>query len=293
MSAMTSAELEREAEISRARVEETAQRLRQKMTPGQILDEVTAHLNGGDVSKTLDNFRAQARDNPMALALVGTGLAWLWFGNGRRYASDSMSGDGRPGYGHAIRERGARASAAASNLMGDAAAATGKVSDTVTGAVRSTSRTVGAAASSVADGLHYAADESAHYARSVAGSGRELGRRVGSLMDQEPLVFAALGVAAGAALGASLPTTRLEEEKLGGMSAGLKEKIADKADRVLDDMAEVGSRAAAAVVETAESEGLTPGELSAKAGRVASAAVDAAKDDPARARNGGSKPSAY
>ena len=76
------AELEREAEAARARLSDTADQIRARMSPGQLMDEVLNQFRGGDGSQMLANLRGQVRDNPMALALVGSGLAWLMMGSG-------------------------------------------------------------------------------------------------------------------------------------------------------------------------------------------------------------------
>lgn len=76
------AELEREAEAARARLSETADQLKARMSPGQLMDEVLNQFRDGDGNQMLSNLRTQARDNPMALALVGSGLAWLMMGSG-------------------------------------------------------------------------------------------------------------------------------------------------------------------------------------------------------------------
>ncbi|TGS54611.1 DUF3618 domain-containing protein, partial [Mesorhizobium sp. M1D.F.Ca.ET.183.01.1.1] len=70
MSDKSAAELEREAEAARARVVDTADSIRDKMTPGQLFDEFTELFAGGD-SQMLRNLKAQMRDNPLPLAVVG------------------------------------------------------------------------------------------------------------------------------------------------------------------------------------------------------------------------------
>ena len=82
MNERSAAELEREAEAARARVADTAESLRSKMTPGQMVDEVTGYMTGGDTGAALRNIKNQVRDNPLPLALVGIGLAWLMMGSG-------------------------------------------------------------------------------------------------------------------------------------------------------------------------------------------------------------------
>lgn len=92
MSESTSS-LEREAEETRARIAETADTLRAKMTPGQMVDEFTSIFRGGDTQTALVNLKNQVRDNPLPLALVGAGLAWLAIGKGTSVSTSSRDYD--------------------------------------------------------------------------------------------------------------------------------------------------------------------------------------------------------
>ncbi len=82
MTDQTSGELEHEAEKIRADIAQTAEAIQDKMSPGKIVDELMGYLKGSDGSVALDNLRRQARDNPMALAMIGSGAAWLMLGGG-------------------------------------------------------------------------------------------------------------------------------------------------------------------------------------------------------------------
>ena len=82
MNGRSSAELERDAEVARANVAETADAIRSKMTPGQLIDEFTGMFSGGDGQAALSTLKDQIRDNPLPLTLVGAGLAWLMLGPG-------------------------------------------------------------------------------------------------------------------------------------------------------------------------------------------------------------------
>ncbi|TJW72018.1 MAG: hypothetical protein E5X43_32655, partial [Mesorhizobium sp.] len=96
MSDKSAAELERDADIARAKVADTADSIRSKMTPGQLIDEFTGMLAGGEGSAMLGNLKSQVRDNPLPLALIGAGLAWLMLGNGPS-ATSSAAADYRTG----------------------------------------------------------------------------------------------------------------------------------------------------------------------------------------------------
>lgn len=76
--------LEGEAEIHRARVDSTLDELRERMSVGQMVDEVSRYLREGQGSDMVRNVGRQIRDNPLALGLIGAGVAWLLAGEGVR-----------------------------------------------------------------------------------------------------------------------------------------------------------------------------------------------------------------
>ncbi|RWB50991.1 DUF3618 domain-containing protein, partial [Mesorhizobium sp.] len=87
MTKKSAAELEREAEATRARVVATAESIRDKMTPGQLVDELAGLFSGGAGAEMLANLKAQVRDNPLPLTVIGAGLAWLMLGSGASAAA--------------------------------------------------------------------------------------------------------------------------------------------------------------------------------------------------------------
>lgn len=98
-------EIERDVERTRSDIEDTVEALRDKMSIGQIVDEAAHYFRDSGGTEVLNNFAAQARANPMPLALVGIGLAWLMSGRGqpamRSYSSyrGSYAGNGGSAYG--------------------------------------------------------------------------------------------------------------------------------------------------------------------------------------------------
>lgn len=115
MTEQTSAELEREAERARARIAETAETIKSKLSAGQLLDEFTGMFSGGDGSRALVNLKDQIRDNPLPAALVGVGLAWLAFGTGRSdWVATGMSEEGAETSSGAMRSMASSMKGAAS-----------------------------------------------------------------------------------------------------------------------------------------------------------------------------------
>lgn len=76
----SSEEIEREVEATRGELDRTVEALKDRMSAGQIIDELMGSLKGTGASEMASNLGRQARDNPLPLALVGAGIAWLMFG---------------------------------------------------------------------------------------------------------------------------------------------------------------------------------------------------------------------
>jgi hypothetical protein len=70
-------QLERETERTRVDLANTVEELRERLTPGEVLDEVLDYASSGDVGDYLRNFRRQVVDNPLPLGLMGVSVAWL------------------------------------------------------------------------------------------------------------------------------------------------------------------------------------------------------------------------
>jgi hypothetical protein len=81
---METESLEHKAERHRARVDSTLDELRDRLSVGQIIDEVWGQLRHGQGGDAVKNIGRKARDNPLALGLIGAGVAWLLAGEGVR-----------------------------------------------------------------------------------------------------------------------------------------------------------------------------------------------------------------
>ena len=95
---------------------------------------------------------------------------------------------------------------------------------------------------------------------SASGVGHQARDTFFDVLEREPLVIGAIGLAVGAAIGAFLPATEIEREHLGPTGEALKEK----ADALVDRGMAKAKEAAAEVYETARDEadrqGLLPGD---------------------------------
>ena len=72
----SSADLEREVTEQRSRVEARIGEIKDKLSPGQLLDEALSYTKHGG-AHFASNLGSQISANPLPAALVGIGLAWL------------------------------------------------------------------------------------------------------------------------------------------------------------------------------------------------------------------------
>ena len=186
---------EREADLARAQVHSTIDAIANKLTPGQLMDQSLGYLRRSLPAEFTSQLGRTVRDNPLPVALVGIGLAWLMLNGRREPAAGAAAG---------------RASAPPERAGADARDDFGRPLQTssTTGAAPqrpTTAERLGAKAGQLAQA---ARDQAAQAADATRDSARRLA-------DEQPLVVAALGVAVGAVLGAMLPRTRREDELLG------------------------------------------------------------------------------
>lgn len=223
--------LKREADMARAHVSDTLDAIQQKLSPGQLLDQMTALVqrHGGEAARNLGH---SVKQNPLATILTGIGIAWLMASNRSSEAEPYASAEPYPltGDGRAEAEEFESSSPGVEEkLRGAASNVRSRVSDA--------KHRVGDAASSFSERAHYArARTRAQTDRAREGFAR--------MMDEQPLLLGLFGIAIGAALGASLPSSRREDELLGGAR-----------DRVMGAAAEFGSQQVDRVREAASDDG--------------------------------------
>jgi ElaB/YqjD/DUF883 family membrane-anchored ribosome-binding protein len=97
---------------------------------------------------------------------------------------------------------------------------------------------------------------------------REVTHRAGELVERYPLSVMALGVAAGAALGTTLPETRREHELMGEASDDLKKRARSRYEAEKARAVDSAAAARDAALEKARAEGLTAKGVEARGGQV-------------------------
>lgn len=293
-------ELERDAERMRARVADTAEHLKEKMSPGQLMDEVVDYFKDGDTNQLLSNLKRQVRDNPLALAMVGGGIAWLMMGTGPSMKSHH-TGRGqarasvRPTAGEFGGSPGTLGStdfassgpASSASVSPSRGSSLSKGADAVrekgSAAVASVSGAATSAADAVSATAHDLRDAASDYMSNASQAGADMGARAKSTVldaiEREPLVLGAIGVAVGAAIGAMLPASRAEGEYLGEVGRTARDAAETAVSEGVDKAKHVASDVYNAAKDEADRQGLVPHgkPLTEKARDVAKAAGDELK----------------
>jgi uncharacterized protein YjbJ (UPF0337 family) len=123
--------LEYEAESSRSRISELLDELRGRISPGEVVDQVIDFASDGAGGDMVRNLGRQARQNPLALTVIGAGLAWLMLSDARASdgrGSTTTRGSSTSGLGRIFRRTSSRGRRAAGEY---AAGVSGTIDDTM------------------------------------------------------------------------------------------------------------------------------------------------------------------
>jgi len=87
-------QIEQEISATRAEIDETLVALQNKLSPGQLLDQVLGYAKDGG-GEFAANFGRTVRDNPVPVALLGLGVGWLMMSGRGPHGADRYEEDGR------------------------------------------------------------------------------------------------------------------------------------------------------------------------------------------------------
>jgi ElaB/YqjD/DUF883 family membrane-anchored ribosome-binding protein len=227
--------LEREIDQTRARMNQTLGALERKLTPGQIVDEAVGLFreHGQDFAA---NLGSSIKENPVPAMLAAVGIGWLMFGPKRpsrplsaygHYADYDPNDEGSVGgVGESIKGKMADAG---EKVRSGAIAARDRVADSWT-----TSK----------DAVIGRMSQTAGAAQAQASRARE---GFNTLLEEQPIILGALGLAVGAAIGAMLPSTEQEDRLLGPArdrtisqmkerGAGVYEQVRERAENAVEQV---------------------------------------------------------
>ncbi|MGO4831285.1 hypothetical protein AB4144_03150 [Rhizobiaceae sp. 2RAB30] len=242
--------MELEAEARRDRIADTAESIRNKLSAGQLLDEFAHMFSGGDLSEGLGNLKAQVRDNPLPVTLIGAGLALLAIGGGSLSAGQGHSNTGPAQHARSPKRQPTRET---KDHSGENKSGTSGLKS----AAGSLTSTVGKTADDLASNAQQLRESM------LTGVSKLKDRVSGSdAFEKEPLLLAALGLALGTAVGAMLPATEIEKDQLGPHVGKLRDEAEKFVDQGVRGAETVASKTYEALKEEADRQGITSSDES-------------------------------
>ena len=200
----------------------------------------------------IDGLTAACRDNPLAAALIGGGALWLLIGSDRlKNAAGSVTSAAAP-----LADLGthARRSAASSwedaygSMRNRASRMQDDASRGINEAVRNARTATSDAMTGAAETMGERFDEVVVGARDMVDRlGRALPRKetlrqaqsfLSDLLERQPLVLGAIGLAIGATVAGALAQSSVEDEWVGNLSDSLKEDLKERAGAVSQSVRE-------------------------------------------------------
>ena len=275
-----------ESDIARTRADfsSTIDAIQHKLSPSEMMDNAVDYALSTPPGAFSMNLVNSVRDNPIPVALIGVGIAWLMAAGRQphepvrqRYARsarrpvrsayvDEYEGIDDGEY-YAARDYGAGTGDTEEGVMRRMAS---KTSETTHDLKEKVSET----ASAVSGRVQQAGQSAKSRLQETAGSAQarmsDVTRRsqaqverakdrFGQMLDEQPLVMGAVGLAVGAALGAVIPNTRRENEMMGST----RDDLLDRAKETAREQAETLKQSAQRVADTAKEEaGRVAGEMS-------------------------------
>jgi len=220
MNTNTTDRIEYETEQSRVRVAALLDEMRARLSLGEMVDQAVDYVGTGSGREMLNRLGGQVRGNPLSCLMIGGGVAWLLLSDSRR-RSRGANGAEQPQVHSG--QYAASVSGAAQQVGETVSRASEAISDTYQRARQGVSQTFNTAGDAAASFFGQSATDTARQTAAKAASG------VDYLVHQQPLVLAGIGLAAGAALGAALPSTDVENRVMGAASDELKDRARETA----------------------------------------------------------------
>ena len=206
----------------------------------------------GSQGSFIDGLAAAARENPLAAALIGGGALWLLIGSDKlKNAAGSVTSAAAP-----LADLGGRAQKSAFSSWEDSYGSmrnrASRMQDEASRGINETVRNARTAASDAMSGAGETMSE--RFDEGVAGA-REMFDRVGQalpkketlrqaqsslsdLLERQPLVLGAVGLAIGATVAGALAKSSLEDDWVGNLSDGLKADLKERAGAVSQSVRE-------------------------------------------------------
>ncbi len=287
----TPSQAEREVERARADLSRTLDELKDRLSFTGLADEVRHQFAGTGGSEFASNLSRQLRERPLPAALVGLGVLWMMMGErggharaptGRFYSEAERAGGFTEGMTERMEGMGERARHAASEMGGEAAERARAAAAGAGEAMHAFGDRMSSAGHSATEWMHSASEAVQSAGASAGRMGQRTTQSLNEMLEQQPLLSGAMGLAIGALIGAMLPKTRMESEYLGETGEQLRDVISEQGAQLYEKGKVTATEVYRAAAEEARAQGLMPeggGEtLAEKAEHVLRRAGETAKE---------------
>jgi ElaB/YqjD/DUF883 family membrane-anchored ribosome-binding protein len=254
-----------QAQIARTRgdMDATLSAIEQRFTPGQLMDQGLDYLRNSGGREFVSNLGGSVKNNPVPVALMGIGMAWLM-----------ATGNRKPGYAYTSPED-MQTGSSGPGMMQRASEGMSSAKDKVSQATHSARESIGSMAQSarerfgqVEQGARERVGQMGQTARGQMERMRYQAERMrtgyDSIVRDQPLVLGAIGFAIGALMAAGLPRTRHEDELMGEASDRLTERAKDTGKEQLEKAKQVATAAKDAAMSEAQKQGMPMAEQGSK-----------------------------
>ena len=273
--AQTSSEVAHEAEDTRAHLANTLEQLRTNLKPENVMEEVVSNARVG-ASAMADNLADVAKSYPVPAMLIAAGAALIMGvaskGMGRMGTKASVTGRAslmrdpmrfdppppRTPRRVTLTSGGAGLASSVSSfrdgVKGYVSDQTSAVSGQV-GLLKRQATDVYTSSSSKARDAMQNASKYIPYDRS------EVKSKLSNLLEEQPLILGAIGLAVGAAIGAALPITQTEDNWMGSTAHSVRQAAQDAARQEVDTLRAAAGQAVDNVKQSAADHGLSTENL--------------------------------
>jgi ElaB/YqjD/DUF883 family membrane-anchored ribosome-binding protein len=236
-------ELQYDLDRTRADLNDTLRALEQRFSPGQILDQVMDYIKGGP-KEYAHNLSEQVKGNPLPVALIGIGIAWLMMGPRMGEHEVQYTSEGIAESTRGMAER-------ASEKKADMRARMGR-------RLSETKQRLAHASESLHHRREMASERSGEMTARLRERGVQARDSLSNMMHEQPIAMGALALAVGALLGAGLPVSRRERETMGSASGEMMHRGEEAMHKAKEVGREEAARVGASVKEGAKGETSSP-----------------------------------
>ena len=236
----SSSEVAHEAEDTRANLASTLEQLRTNLQPQNVVEEVVNNARIGAAS-VADNLVGVAKQYPIPSVLIAAGSALImrFFSKGSEAEVTKTRAIDRPAP-RAPRPpmlRNPSSFQPAPGRGGSVAATLSGARDGIVDGLSAGSAALRRRAAEAYDSTSsQAGDAMQSMTRYIPSDRGEVKSKLATLLEEQPLVLGAIGLAIGAAIGAALPMTETEDSLMGSTAHRFRDSASDAARHEVDEM---------------------------------------------------------